>query len=159
MYKNEDVERYIKEEDIPAQEWYKNEGIKWIEKNIPTYSLWISQNYNKINEGVYRVNLNDKCVYVGEAQIVANRLIVHAWHIATEPKAYYGILPEEIEQKKIEISMKCIESGLGLKKNRLVKEREYIDKLHPILQKNNGNDFCIARGFRRNAILKNILNM
>lgn len=151
---------YIKNEYKPAQDWYKNDGADWIKKYIANYA-WIIENYDSINLGVYKITLNDKTAYVGEAVKVSNRLIVHAWNLAKESKMKFGVLSEEIEDEVVQINMICIESSIHSKGEREQKEFEHKKRLKPFLQKNGmgdtgRNDLCIPREERRGITLSNL---
>lgn len=151
---------YIKNVYKPAQDWYKNGGADWVKKYIAN-STWIIDNYDLINLGVYKIILNDKVAYVGEAVKVSNRFIVHAWNLAMDSKLKFGVLPEEIKNEVIRINMICIESGIHSNSKREQKEIEYVKRLKPFLQKNDMNDtgrkdMCIPSDERRDATCSNL---
>ena len=159
LSKKERYERYLKEEYVPAHEWYLESDSKaWIEKNIPTLTELLVKNYRQIQPAVYCIKFNDIPVYVGEALKASDRLIVHAHNLYRKPLDYFGVEEQEISSGKVEIQMTILKDNINDYELRKQNELLCIDQLGPLLHKNDGTDRCIPRKNRRGVIVRKIIN-
>lgn len=172
---------------VDILDWYENQGGKRIiysyiqnqAKFIEKYYL-DSNNAYRENTGIYRIDFNNNPVYIGQSGNLAYRFITHIYNILNQ-KIDWGIMPQDIENGKVNIDIKILKNNILDENERNQKEDEAIILENPILQcdydkyypydkcKKDGNrkwmkredipvDWCI-RGKLRKEVIKEKLGV
>ena len=102
--------------------------------------------------GVYAILANEKYLYIGKSVFIPKRIAEHMRNLTREPEKYFGILPKEIINDEVCISIKLLEVCI-CEKELYDREKYYIKDREPILQQNPNSDRCIPQKKRRSAVI------
>jgi len=151
MSKYENMEYYINHELHPALNWSATPaGMKFCSEH-PNFEAFMTSDPNEDSERCYiiyrKANGIMIALYIGECKRLG-RLYVHAWHFATDPKTYFGLDADEIDDISIEFDNMILSSP----EERKAREIELRIKLKPVLNPAHLGDRCIPRSDRYNTV-------